>query len=158
MRRADTATRSSAYRRALQLNPDISNANAFMGNALMQLNKMQEARTAIAAEKSDMFRLTGLAILEHRAGNTAAAKASFRRTGREARRRGGLSAGGSDGAMGQGAEAADRLERRARSVTPGLTAIATDPMLDPIAKDPNSCDWSRNWDLRDTGLSQAPDS
>ena len=66
-----------AYRRALQLNPDISNANAFMGNSLMQLNKLQEARTAIAAEKSDMFRLTSLAILEHRAGNAAAAQATF---------------------------------------------------------------------------------
>ena len=67
----------SAYRRALQLNPEISNANAFMGNALMQLNKLPEARTAIASEKSDMFRLTSLAILEHREGNTAASKQAF---------------------------------------------------------------------------------
>ncbi len=126
-----------AYRRALQLNPDISNANAFMGNALMQLNKLQDARTAIAAEKSDMFRLTSLAILEHRAGNAAAAQATFDA----------LVAKLGDAAVYQQAEVMAQFGRaretmalleRARSVgDPGLTAIATDPMLDPISRDPN---------------------
>ena len=64
----------AAYRRALQLNPQISNANAFIGSALMQMNRLSEARTAIEAERSDMFRLTSLAILEHREGNASAAK------------------------------------------------------------------------------------
>ncbi len=127
----------AGYRRALQLNPEISNANAFMGNALMQLNKLPEARTAIASEKSDMFRLTSLAILEHREGNSAASKQAFDA----------LVAKLGDAAVyqqaevmaqwGKGAEAVTLL-RRARAVgDAGLTAIATDPMLDPIARDPN---------------------
>ena len=127
----------AGYRRALQLNPEISNANAFMGNALMQLNKLPEARTAIASEKSDMFRLTSLAILEHRESNSAASKQSFDA----------LVAKLGDAAVyqqaevmaqwGKGAEAVTLL-RRARTVgDAGLTAIATDPMLDPIARDPN---------------------
>ena len=126
-----------AYRRALQLNPDISNANAFMGNSLMLLNKLQDARTAIAAEKSDMFRLTSLAILEHRAGNAAAAQATFDA----------LVAKLGDAAVYQQAEVMAQFGRaretvalleRARSVgDPGLTAIATDPMLDPISRDPD---------------------
>ena len=126
-----------AYRRALQLNPDISNANAFMGNSLMQLNRLPDARTAIAAEKSAMFRLTSLAILDHRAGNAAAAKAAFDE----------LVAKLGDAAVYQQAEVmaqfgkaaeAMALLQRARSVgDPGLTAIATDPMLDPIGRVPN---------------------
>ena len=127
----------AAYRRALQLNPEISNANAFMGNALMQLNKLPEARAAVASEKSDMFRLTSLAILEHREGNLAAAQKALDD----------LVAKLGDAAVyqqaevmaqfGKGAEAVNLLQR-ARSVgDAGLTAIATDPMLDPIARDPN---------------------
>ena len=127
----------AAYRRALQLNPEISNANAFMGNALMQMKKLPEARAAIESEKSEMFRLTSLAILEHRAGNSAASKQAFDA----------LVAKLGDAAVYQQAEVtaqwgksaeAVALLQRARAVgDAGLTAIATDPMLDPIARDPN---------------------
>ena len=103
----------------------------------MQLNKLPEARTAIASEKSDMFRLTSLAILEHREGNTAASKQAFDA----------LAAKLGDAAVYQQAEVMAQwgrapkpstMLRRARAVgDPGLTGIATDPMLDPIARDPN---------------------
>ncbi|NUT00186.1 MAG: TIR domain-containing protein [Sphingomonas sp.] len=127
----------AAYRDALRLNPEISNANAFLGNALLLMNRPADARTAIAAEKSDMFRLTSLAILEHREGNQAAAKRAFDM----------LVANVGDAALyqqaevmaqaGQGGEAVVLL-RRARAVgDAGLTAIASDPMLDPISRDPN---------------------
>ena len=62
------------YRRAPQLNPAIANAQAGMGDALMGLGKMDEARAAYAAEPRAMFRLRGQAILEHRLGNQAAAE------------------------------------------------------------------------------------
>ena len=127
----------AGFRQALRLNPEISTANAFLGNALMLLNKLQEARAAILAEKSDMFRLTSLAILEHRAGSSAAAQYALDA----------LVAKLGDAAVYQQAEVmaqfgrgneAVALLQRARSVgDPGLTAIATDPMLDPIARDPN---------------------
>lgn len=127
----------AGFRQALRLNPEISTANAFLGNALMLLNKLQEARAAILAEKSDMFRLTSLAILEHRAGSSAAAQSALDA----------LVAKLGDAAVYQQAEVmaqfgrgneAVALLQRARSVgDPGLTAIATDPMLDPIARDPN---------------------
>jgi TolB-like protein/Tfp pilus assembly protein PilF len=127
----------AAYRRALQLNPQISNANAFIGSALMQMNRLREARTAIEAEKSDMFRLTSLAILEHRQGNASAAKKAFDQ----------LVANVGDAALYQQAEVmaqwgktneAMLLLRRARAVgDSGLTLMATDPMLDPISKDPD---------------------
>ena len=124
------------FRRALELNPAMSNANAFLAICLIQLGQLDEARALIAKEPSAMFRLTGLAVLENRAGNRAAAEQAHAALVTEV----------GDSALYQQAEVmaqfgqADEalaLLARARSVgDPGLTAIASDPLLDPIAKDP----------------------
>ena len=124
------------YRRALQLNPTMSNANAFLGLSLMELGKLADARAAIGRESSAMFRLTALAILEHRVGSQAAAQKAY----------GDLVSQIGDAALYQQAEVMAQFGRaddalallgRARSVgDSGLTALASDPLLDPIAKDP----------------------
>lgn len=124
------------YRRALELNPEMKNAYAFLGNSLTQLGKLDEARAALAKEPSAMFRLTGQAILEHRAGNAAAATKAFDA----------LVADVGDAALYQQAEVmaqwnrpddAIALLKRARAVgDAGMTNIASDPLLDPIARDP----------------------
>lgn len=123
-------------RRALELNPAISNAHASLGLALMEQGKMADARAALAVEKSAMFRLTGQAVLEHRAGNQAAAQRAFDALVSEV----------GDAALYQQAEAmaqwgrqdeAMALLQKARSVgDSGLTAVATDPLLDPLSGDP----------------------
>ena len=135
------------FQRALALNPAMSNANAFLGTTLMELGRMDEARTHIAREPSAMFRLSALAVLEHRAGNHAAAQAANAQ----------LVAQVGDAALYQQAEvmaqfgqidAALALLRRARSVgDAGLIAIASDPLLDPLAKDPRFIAF-----LRETGF------
>jgi TolB-like protein len=132
-RYADAVTE---YRRALQLNPKISIARAFMGDALLQMGKLDEAREAYAAETAPMFRLRGLAIVEHRAGNRAAAERAFNALVSEI----------GDAAMYQQAEvmaqwgrtddALARLQRAREIGDSGLSYVATDPLLDPIAKDP----------------------
>ena len=124
------------YQRALQLNPQMSSAHAGLGDALMQLGKMQEARAAYAAEPKAMFRLPGQAVLEHRAGNQPAAERAFAQLVSEV----------GDAATYQQAQVmaqwgrtdeALRLLARARAVgNSGLIFAATDPMLDPIARDP----------------------
>jgi TolB-like protein len=124
-------------RRSLQLNPAMSNANAFLGNCFLQTKRLDEARAAYAKEKSAMFRLTGVAILEQRAGNQAAAQGAFDE----------LVAEEGDAALYQQAQvmaqwgrgdAAVQLLRRARAVgDSGLTAIVSDPFLDPISKHPD---------------------
>ncbi|MEO5809862.1 MAG: TIR domain-containing protein [Sphingomicrobium sp.] len=124
------------FRRALALNPAMGNANAFLGLGLTQLGRFVEARAAIAKEPSAMFRLTALAILDHRAGNQAAAEKSYQA----------LVSQVGDAALYQQAEvmaqfgradAAMALLMRARQVgDSGLTAIASDPLLDPVAGDP----------------------
>jgi TolB-like protein/Flp pilus assembly protein TadD len=124
------------YQRALQLNPDISNAQALMGDCLMQLGRLDSARAAYAAEHAPMSKLRGQAILEHRAGNQTAAKKAFDELVSEI----------GDAATYQQAEVlaqwgrtdeAFKLLERARGIgDSGLTYLATDPLLDPIAKDP----------------------
>ena len=124
------------YRRALELNPQISNAHAFMGDSLMELGRLDEARKAYQAEPARMFRLRGLASLEHRAGDQPAAQKALDD----------LVSQVGDAAMYQQAEvmaqwgrtdeALARL-RRAREIgDSGLSIIATDPLLDPISNDP----------------------
>ena len=83
-----------------------------------------------------MFKQTALAMLEHRAGNKAAANAAFDA----------LVSGQGDAALYQQAEVmaqwsqpdqAIALLDKAHSVgDSGLTAIVTDPLLDPLTKDP----------------------
>ena len=83
-----------------------------------------------------MFRLRGLAALEHRAGNQAAAEKAFAQLVSEV----------GDAAMYQQAEvmaqwgrADDAMAKlqRARAIgDSGLSLIATDPLLDPISNDP----------------------
>jgi tetratricopeptide (TPR) repeat protein len=124
------------YRRALELNPKMSNAHAFMGDCLMELKQMQAARTAYAAEPAAMFRLRGQAALEHRAGDQPAAQKAFDQ----------LVSDVGDAATYQQAEVmaqwgrtddALRLLDRARAIgDSGLSYVATDPLLDPIARDP----------------------
>jgi TolB-like protein len=124
------------YRRALELNPQMSNANAFMGDTLMEMGRLDEARRVYQAEPSAMFRLRGLAVLEHRAGNPPAAEKALND----------LVSQVGDAAMyqqaevmaqwGRSDEAFARLQRAREIGDSGLSTVATDPLLDPISKDP----------------------
>mgnify|MGYP003295911273 CR=1 FL=1 len=123
------------YQRALQLNPTMSNANAALGLSLIQAGKLAEARQAIGREKSAMFRLTAQAILEHRAGNQAAADRAYAA----------LVSQVGDAALYQQAQVMAQFGRpdeafalltRARAVgDSGLIALVSDPLLDPIRRD-----------------------
>ncbi|HEV2043086.1 MAG TPA: TIR domain-containing protein, partial [Sphingomicrobium sp.] len=132
----DYAGAAAHFRRALQLNPAMSNANAFLGTCLTQLGQFDEARIPIAKEPSAMFRLTSLAVLENRVGDEAAALRAYDELVKQV----------GDAALYQQVQVAAQLGRadesiallhRARKVgDSGLTAIVSDPLLDPIAKDP----------------------
>lgn len=131
-RYADAITQEQ---RALELNPKISNAHALIGDSLMAMGKLDDARSAYQKEPSSMFRLRGLAALEHRAGNQQAAAKAFSELVSEL----------GDSAMyqqaevmaqwGRSVEAMDRLERARAIGDSGLTMVATDPLLEPIAGD-----------------------
>ena len=107
-----------------------------------------------------MFRLTGLAILEHRAGNQAAAEKAFAQLVSEV----GTRRCTSKPKCWPSGAARTRRSRseRARAIgDSGLSLVATDPLLDPIANDPRFRAWSiigfrltrlpglrRSWDSR----------
>jgi TolB-like protein/Tfp pilus assembly protein PilF len=127
----------SQCRRALELNPKMSSAYAFIGDSLMELGKLADARAAYMKEPSAMFRLRGLAAVEHRAGNQSAADSAFSQLVSEV----------GDAAMyqqaevmaqwGRADEAMAKLQRARAIGDSGLSMIATDPLLDPISKDPS---------------------
>lgn len=122
--------------RALKLNPKITNAHASIGDANLLLGRISEAREAYAAEPADPFRLAGLAIAEHRLGNTAAAGAAKDR----------LIAQIGDSALYQQAQVqaqwgepdtAVALLLRARGIgDAGLLYSYTDPLVDSLRSDP----------------------
>ena len=124
------------YRRAIELNPAISNAHAFMGDSLMELAKMDEARVAYVAEPHAIYRLRGLAVLEQRLGHRQAADRAFAQLVREVGDAALYQQAEVMAAWGRPVEAMALLERARAVGDSGLTLITTDPLLDPIARDP----------------------
>jgi len=123
-------------RKALSMNPKLSRANAAIGDALLMLGRAEEARTAYAAEPVEDFRLTGAAIVEHKLGHAAAARAAKQQ----------LVANLGDRVLYQQAQilaqwgerdtALSRLEQARRIGDSGLIYLRNDPLLDPLRDDP----------------------
>ena len=121
--------------RALQLNPKMTFAHSLAGNALLGLGRTADAIKEFESEPEPQFRLTGLAIAQHRLGNNAAAQKAFADLQSEV----------GDAAVYQQAEVLAQWRRlddsfqkldRARQVgDSGLTYAATDVMLDPLRRD-----------------------
>lgn len=124
------------YARALDLNPKMSIAHAFMGDALMELGRLDDARGAYAAEPAAMFRLRGQAIVEHRLGNRMAAERALAQLVSEIGDSSMYQQAEVMAQWGRADEALRRLERARTIGDSGLSYVATDPLLDPIARDP----------------------
>ena len=123
-------------RHALALNPKITFAHFLAGCALLALGRVDEARKEFAAEPETQFSLTGLAIVDRKLGNAAAADKSLAE----------LIQNRGDSALYQQAEvlaqwgriddALRTLERARQIGDSGLIYVATDPLLDPLRKEP----------------------
>ena len=123
-------------RHALALNPKMTFAHFLAGCALLALGRVDEARKEFAAEPETQFSLTGLAIVDRKLGNAAAADKSFAE----------LIQNRGDSALYQQAEvlaqwgriddALRTLERARQIGDSGLIYVATDPLLDPLRKEP----------------------
>ena len=123
-------------RRALQLNPKISNAHALLGNCLMLLGRLKEAKAEFDAEPTAFYRLTGLAIIEHKLGNRAAAESAYAGLVREMGEASLYQHAEVLAQWGRADEAVARLARARQIGDSGLIYLATDPLLDPIRKHP----------------------
>ena len=123
-------------RKALKLNPRMSRTNAAIGDALFMLGRSEEARAAYAAEPVDDFRLTGIAIVEHRLGNAAAANAARSKLKAELGDRVLYQQAQLHAQWGERDAAIERLEQARRIGDSGLIYLRNDPLLDPIREDP----------------------
>ena len=123
-------------RKALKLNPHMSRANAAIGDALFMLDRSEEARAAYAVEPVDDFRLTGIAIVEHRLGNTAAANAAKSKLVAELGDRVLYQQAQLHAQWGERDAAIERLEQARRIGDSGLIYLRNDPLLDPVREDP----------------------
>ena len=121
---------------ALKLNPDMTYARALMGYCLLQLGELQEARAAFAAEPLATFRLSGLAITDHKLGNSKAAAQSLAQLVEESGDSALFQQAQVHAQLGDPAAAVSALERARVVGDSGLTYLATDPLLDPIRKQP----------------------
>lgn len=123
-------------REALRLSPALQSGHAVIGDTLLMMGDAKGARAEYAVEVQGWARLTGLAIVDHRLGNRAAADAALRQ----------LIAENGDSAIYQQAqvraqwgdvEGALATLDRARTVRdPGLYYARHDPLLDPVRKSP----------------------
>ena len=130
--RRDYGSAIGNYDQAIRLAPKLGFARAMKANALLMLARGAEARDACAAEPIDVFRLAGLAVIDHKLGRIDDARAA----------RADLVARLGDNSLYQQAEIAAQLKDIDGAVAAlssaqgagdaGLTFAATDPLLDPI--------------------------
>jgi TolB-like protein/Tfp pilus assembly protein PilF len=123
-------------RKALKLNPHMSRANAAIGDALFMLGRNEEARAAYTAEPVEDFRLTGIAIVEHRLGNTEPANAARSKLVAELGDRVLYQQAQLQAQWGERDAAIERLEKAREIGDSGLIYLRNDPLLDPIREDP----------------------
>jgi len=123
-------------RKALEMNARMSRAHAAMGDALLNLGSLEAARAAYEAEPVADFRLTGLAILEHRSGNSDAARAALALLVAELGDRVLYQQVQILAQLGESESAIERLLKAHASGDSGLIYARNDPFLDPLRGDP----------------------
>jgi TolB-like protein/Flp pilus assembly protein TadD len=123
-------------RRALELNPRMSRANAAIGDSLLMLGRFEDARAAYAAEPGDDFRLTGAAIVEHRLGDAAAARAAMTKLVADQGDRVLYQQAQVLAQWGDGDASIAKLQRALEIGDSGLIYARNDPLLDPLREDP----------------------
>lgn len=121
-------------RRALAINPSLTGSQAIIGDAHYMLGRLAEAREAYLAETLDILGVTGLAIVERRMDNRAAAEVARKRV---------VDGLGSNqvtlyqqaqiaAQWGEPEVAVAALTAAYAAKDQGLVALNYDPMLDPL--------------------------
>ncbi len=127
-------------RRALAFNPRVSRAHAAIGDALLMLGRAEEARAAYAEEPAVDLRLTGLAIVERRLGNGAAARSAMGGLIEELGNRVLYQQAQILAQWGDAEAAIARLAEARRVGDSGLIYARNDPLLDPLRDDARFAD------------------
>ncbi len=122
-------------RKSLEMNPRMPRSHASIGDALLNMGDLAQARNEYLDEPVPDFKLAGLAILEHRSGNASQAQSAMKRLVDE---RG-------DTVLYQQAQvlaqfgdlenAVTRLLKAREAGDSGLIYARNDPFLDPLRGD-----------------------
>jgi len=123
-------------RKALEMNPKMGRAHASIGDALLMLGKVAEARVEYGLEPAMDFNLAGIAIAEHRLGDVTAARAAFDRLRTELGDRALYQQAQVLAQLGDRDAAIAALEQARAVGDGGLIYTRNDPMLDPLRSDP----------------------
>jgi tetratricopeptide (TPR) repeat protein len=118
--------------RALAMNSRMSRAHAAIGDALLQLGRFADARAEYALEPVEDFRLTGEAIVGHRLGDLAAARAARAKLVRNLGDRVLYQQAQIHAQWGERDAAIGKLEQARRMGDSGLVYLRNDPLLDPL--------------------------
>jgi len=119
-------------RKALDMNPKMGRAHASIGDALLMLGRVAEARAEYAAEPALDFNLAGIAIAARRLGDAAAAAAAFHRLRTELGDKALYQQAQVFAQMGDRESAITALEQARAVGDGGLVYARNDPMLDPL--------------------------
>jgi tetratricopeptide (TPR) repeat protein len=122
-------------RQALAMNPKLSRAHAAIGDALLVLGRLDEARAEYLAEPVDDFRLAGLALVDRRLGDAPSAASALARLTSELGDRVLYQQAQVLAQWGRREEAIGKLERALALVDSGLVYVRNDPFLDPLRRE-----------------------
>jgi len=127
----------NAYRKALQLAPNLLLDRAFLGLALLEDRKLSEASAELGKLPADyLFRLLGECLLFERQGNRSASDAAFRRAQQINGDAAHYQYADIHAQRGETDEAFASLDRAWSFRDPGLAYMKSDRWLDPIRSDP----------------------
>jgi len=127
----------NAYRKALQLAPNLLLDRAFLGSSLLEERKPDEALAEFKKLPSDyLFRLLGESILFERQGNRSASDAALRRAQQINGDAAHYQYADIHAQRGEKDEAFASLDRAWTFHDPGLAYMKSDRWLSPIRSDP----------------------
>ena len=134
--RGDHAGAIAAAQRGLALSPQRATLHGDIGNALVQLDRLDEANDAFTQEKAGLLALPGQAIVAARRGDEAAAQAHFDALVRQYGDNGFYQQAQVLAQWRKPGEALDALDNAFAVKDSGLVTLLVDPYLDPLRGDP----------------------
>jgi tetratricopeptide (TPR) repeat protein len=120
------------FDQALKMNPGMNHAPSGVGFSLLMQGDLAQARAAFVSEPEERQRLTGLAIVDHRLGAEAAAKASLATLQNTFADAGLYLQALVLAQWGAIDQALDALEHARAANTSGLAWVLIEPLLDPL--------------------------
>ena len=124
----------AAYRKAASLNAALGGLNKAIGLAQYLLGQFDEAYASFAKEKSSVWRLPGLAMIDWRRGNRAKAEAALAALVAEYGEKSNYQYAQIYAQWGEPAKALKALETAKDLRDGGIMLMYADPLLDPIRK------------------------